>query len=95
MSRRGRTAPPPLNEKTMEPIPKNPVVPLDDDPEFPDPCHELNFQFNSDLTPMFTPHFPMPTLLHTHSDLTLMLLRIFPHQPRSILLRRFRRFPIF
>ena len=28
---------PPLNEETMEPIPENPVVPLDDDPEFPDP----------------------------------------------------------
>ena len=52
-------------------------------------CHELNFPSNSDLTPMFTPHFPTPTLLHTHSDFTPMLLRIFPHQPCSILLRCF------
>ena len=37
MFRRGRTAPPPLNEETMEPIPENPDVPLDDDPELPDP----------------------------------------------------------
>ena len=38
--------------------------------------HVMNWIFpsNSDLTPMFTPHFPTPTLLHTHSDLTPTLL---------------------
>ena len=35
------------------------------------------FPSNSDLTLMFTPHFPMPTLLHNHSDLTPTLLRCY------------------
>ena len=55
-------------------------------------CHELNFPFKfwpySDVYSAFSHANFAPYSLWPYSNLTPMLLRIFPHQPRSILLRR-------